>query len=309
MPKDTKVIYLRGPPGRMGLPGPIGPPGYMGPCGEAGGYGMRGPPGPPGPHGPPGCRGNRGAPGPAGAPGCRGPEGCPGPEGPAGRGQGPDGPQGPPGAKGIKGPDGVIGPKGDRGDRGDVGDQGDFGDSGPQGPAGGQGPRGPGGDKGLTGEDGADGPQGDPGNVQFVFTFFMAKITKDEAITITPKPLENFGDVVEEYNAATKNPASFFFISQEDGVFIVRLNPDLGETVGSIDNLTVTIPVYGPVCSGPANTQDCNKQVYQGSASAPFNSNRIEVPIEIADIDLTVEDIIKPGAILLLRIRWAKTVI
>lgn len=41
MPKDTKVIYLRGPPGRMGFPGPIGPLGFMGPCGEAGSYGMQ----------------------------------------------------------------------------------------------------------------------------------------------------------------------------------------------------------------------------------------------------------------------------
>lgn len=299
MGRDTKVIYLRGPPGKMGLPGVMGPPGYMGPCGSRGMPGMRGPPGPPGPPGPVGCRGNRGPPGPCGMVGCMGPEGPPGPQGPPGDPRGPDGPVGAPGPKGAKGPDGLFGPPGDRGDRGYQGDQGDVGDRGPRGPRGGQGPRGPGGPQGDNGDDGDPGPRGASGNLEFVFTFFMAKITNNDPIPAYPTfaPLQTFDSIVEEYNAITDNPDSNISISQDGTLFYLRLEPDFGATeasIGNIDNVTFTIPVYGPDCPG-----DCDKQVYQVSVQQPpggWTTSFIETFI---DIETTVTDVIKPGVILL----------
>lgn len=305
MNKDTKVIYLRGPPGKMGLPGSMGPPGYVGPCGEIGIKGDMGPTGPCGPYGPYGERGNRG---PNGPPGFEGPPGCegpPGPPGPPGPNQGPDGPPGPPGSRGSKGLLGIGGVKGEIGDRGDFGDPGEAGDRGQQGPRGAQGPKGPQGDQGDLGDTGGTGARGTSGNVEFVFTFFMSKITNNDPIPTYPTffPLQTFDGTIEEYNAITSNPPSFLSISKEGTTFWIRLEPDFGGTgasIGTIDNLSVTIPVYGSNCPG-----ECDKKVYKGSANFPFSTSFIEIPI---DLETTVEDIIKPGTILLIRIRWTKFV-
>jgi len=306
-PRDVKIVYMKGPPGAVGPGGIMGPPGSKGPCGSAGPQGVPGIPGPPGPKGPPGPRGNRGAPGPPGGLGCRGPCGPPGPPGNDGPARGPDGPRGPPGAKGAKGVDGACGPKGECGDRGECGDQGDPGDNGPQGPGGFQGPRGPQGDNGPKGEVGDDGPQGDPGEVERVFTYFMAKITNNDVIPTFPDfaPLEGFGDVVEEYNSATANPPSLFLISQETDTLYFRLVPDFGGTgasIGNIDSLTITIPSYSPSCPG-----DCQIPVFRGVSNGPYTSSQIEIPIDVSPFSAT--DVAKMGAIFLLRIRWVTTVI
>ena len=297
---NRKVVYLRGPPGRIGYPGSGGPPGYMGPCGNPGPYGDCGIHGPHGPHGPIGPRGNRGPCGPLGGVGHRGPCGPPGSEGAQGSRQGPDGPQGPPGSKGIKGPGGQAGPKGDRGDRGDGGDQGDSGDRGPQGPRGPQGSRGQQGDPGDPGADGPPGPKGDSGEVEFVFTFFMGKVTNMNVIPDFPvfAPLDTFGNVVVEYDATIDEVTNFFFLSKDGpNTLVFRVDPELAGSISNIDAVFLTIPGYAP--------GDFEQQIYEGSAEAPFTSSQIRIFI---DLGTPVENVIKPGVILLIRVRWAKTI-
>lgn len=306
--RDTKIVYMKGPPGRMGPAGIIGPPGVVGPCGNHGPQGGYGPPGPLGPPGPRGPRGNRGCPGPPGPIGCIGPPGPPGPEGPPGPARGPDGSRGPPGSKGAKGVDGVYGPKGDVGDRGDSGDIGDVGDDGAPGPRGVQGLRGSQGDNGPKGDDGDDGPQGDAGVVENVFTYFMSKIINSRVIPTFSEfaPLENFGSVIEEYNSATSNPPSLFAISQEDSKFYLRLRPDFGGTtgasIGNISEFTATISSYGPSCPGA-----CEIPIFSASESVLPGSSEILLSIDVSPFKVT--DVVKVGTNISLRIRWVSTVI
>lgn len=310
MSTDKKVIYVRGAPGRPGAPGTLGPAGYMGPAGNPGCCGDEGPRGPRGKRGPRGPRGNRGPPGIPGFPGTRGPCGFPGSRGKIGRARGLDGLPGAPGNKGIRGLDGLPGAKGDQGDPGDPGDPGDAGACGQKGPRGVQGVRGTQGDKGPGGADGPQGAKGDNGESEYVFTYFMGKITNKNPIPNYPAepfaPLESFGIVSVEYDATIDEVSSFFFIAQTLVVqpagppltaFLLRVNPDLAGSVSDIDGIYLTIPGYSP--------DDFEQQVYQAEDHAPWDSSTITLTLPLG---IPVEKVIKPGAILLIRIRWAITI-
>ena len=128
----------------------------------------------------------------------------------------------------------------------------------------------------------------------------MAKITNNDPIPEFPTfaPLESFGTVVEEYDATLTNPESFFLIAKESpNILKFRVNPDFGGSISDIDAIFVTIPGYFP--------DDFEQQVYQGQAEAAHLSASIILSI---DLGVPVEDVIKPGAIILARIRWAITI-
>jgi len=142
--------------------------------------------------------------------------------------------------------------------------------------------------------------------VENVFTYFMAKITNVGVIPTFSEfaPLENFGSVIEEYNAATSNPPSLFAISQENSTFYMRLRPDFGGTgasISNIDEFTVTLPSYGPSCPG-----GCEIPIF--GASEPVLSGSSEIILSIDVSPFAVTDVVKIGTIILLRIRWVTTV-